>query len=96
MEPVRTCIGCRSRAPRSELIRLVIADNALQLDETKSAAGRGAWIHPDTACVEQADRRKAWQRALRVSIQLDSTPIKNRLNGTWTNNERLEMRPVRQ
>lgn len=81
MEPVRTCIGCRSKAPRSELIRLVVAENALQLDETKSAAGRGAWIHPERACVEQADRRRAWQRALRVKIPLDATSIKNRLNG---------------
>ena len=81
MEPVRTCIGCRSRAPRSELIRLVVADNSLQFDETKSAAGRGAWIHSNITCVEQADRRKAWQRALRVSTSLDSNPIKNRLNG---------------
>lgn len=81
MEPVRTCIGCRSRAPRSQLIRLVIHASALRIDETKSAAGRGAWIHPDRSCVEQAERRGAWQRVLRWSGPLDSTPLQNRLNG---------------
>ncbi|HLP23195.1 MAG TPA: YlxR family protein [Microbacteriaceae bacterium] len=81
MEPVRTCIGCRSRAPRSQLIRLVVQHDVLHVDESKSLAGRGAWVHPDASCVELADRRRAWQRALRVQIPLDSTPIKNRLNG---------------
>ena len=81
MEPVRTCIGCRSRAPRSALIRLVIQQEQLVVDETKSAAGRGAWIHPELVCVEQADRRRAWQRALRSKTSLDSTFLQNRLNG---------------
>ncbi|MFM6974500.1 MAG: YlxR family protein [Agromyces sp.] len=81
MEPVRTCIGCRSRAPRSQLIRLVVQHDVLHVDESTSLAGRGAWVHPDVSCVDQADRRRAWQRALRVTIPLDSTPIQNRLNG---------------
>ena len=81
MEPVRTCIGCRSRAPRTELIRLVVHHGELIVDETASASGRGAWVHPKLECVERAETRNAFPRALRVSTRLDSTPIKNRLIG---------------
>ena len=81
MEPVRTCIGCRSRAPRSALIRLVVHHGELKHDETGSLPGRGAWVHPELDCVERADSRNAFARALRVASRLDSTPIKNRLIG---------------
>ncbi|MEZ5189928.1 MAG: YlxR family protein [Schumannella sp.] len=29
--------------------------------------GRGAWLHPDPGCVEQAIRRRAFGRALRAT-----------------------------
>lgn len=29
--------------------------------------GRGAWIHPSAACLEQAERRRAFGRALRLT-----------------------------
>ena len=96
MEPVRTCIGCRSRAPRSTLLRVVVSEAGLQLDESATLPGRGAWLHPTLACVEKAEKRRAFHRALRTSASIDITPLKNRLNGSWTTNERLEMSTVRQ
>jgi predicted RNA-binding protein YlxR (DUF448 family) len=38
------------------------------VDPTGRAAGRGAYVHTDTACVRQAARRGAIGRALRVSL----------------------------
>jgi predicted RNA-binding protein YlxR (DUF448 family) len=35
-------------------------------DPGKRATGRGASVHPDPVCVEQAHRRRAYARALRV------------------------------
>ncbi|WP_284529235.1 YlxR family protein [Microbacterium sp. T2.11-28] len=71
MEPVRTCVGCRARAPRSSLLRVVARDGVLVADEKASLPGRGAWVHDTDACVDTAIRRRAFGRALRVSGQLD-------------------------
>ena len=35
-------------------------------DPRRAHAGRGAWLHPDPACVELAQRRRAFGRALRL------------------------------
>ena len=81
MEPVRTCVGCRARAPRSALLRVVSIDSILVPDERATMPGRGAWVHETPACVEAALRRRAFVRALRVSGPLDAQTLENRLNG---------------
>ena len=77
MEPVRTCLGCRQRAPRTSLVRLVARDGRVVVDTATRLPGRGAWIHPDPGCVETAIRRNALGRALRTSGLLDSTELTN-------------------
>ncbi len=72
MEPVRTCVGCRARAPRSSLLRIVAQDGVLVADERAVLPGRGAWVHDTDACVDTAIRRRAFGRALRVSGALDT------------------------
>ncbi len=79
--PVRTCIGCRKRAAAAELLRVVAATDPVSAvvlavpDPRGRAAGRGAWLHPDPQCVLTAQRRKAFGRALRVTGEIDPTPI---------------------
>ncbi|WP_406249804.1 YlxR family protein [Microbacterium sp. M] len=81
MEPVRTCVGCRARASRSDLLRVVAQDGALVIDERAVLPGRGAWVHPDPECLDKALRRRAFARALRVTAPLDTQTIEKRLNG---------------
>ncbi|WP_419818676.1 YlxR family protein [Glaciibacter flavus] len=81
MDAVRTCIGCRSRAPRSSLLRIVAGESELVVDETATLPGRGAWLHPSASCFQLAVRKRAFGRALRVAGQLDATDLENRLNG---------------
>ena len=81
MVPVRTCVGCRARAPRSTLLRVVAVDSTLVPDERASMPGRGAWVHETRECVEAAIRRRAFVRALRVSGPLDTQTFEKRLNG---------------
>ena len=48
-QPQRTCIGCRKKDARSELLRLVAGaggSSAVVVDERRRMAGRGAWLHP--------------------------------------------------
>ncbi|TQM34696.1 YlxR family protein [Microbacterium kyungheense] len=79
MEAVRTCVGCRTRAPRSALLRVVSIDSALVIDERASMPGRGAWVHETPECVDAAIRRRAFVRALRVSGPLDTQTIEEHI-----------------
>ncbi|MBF9337441.1 YlxR family protein [Microbacterium lacticum] len=72
MDPVRTCVGCRARAPRSALLRVVVQGGSLVADEKAVLPGRGAWVHDTDACVQAALRRRAFGRALRASGSLDT------------------------
>jgi hypothetical protein len=69
-------VGCRQRAPISELLRIVAAEHAgqwhAQPDPARSRPGRGAHLHPDPRCLELALRRRAFGRALRVSGVVDT------------------------
>ncbi|KUM37298.1 YlxR family protein [Arthrobacter sp. EPSL27] len=66
-QPQRTCIGCRKKGPRSELLRLVAGGSgstAVVVDERRRMAGRGAWLHPSDKCLALAVKRRAFGRAL--------------------------------
>lgn len=78
--PVRTCVGCRQRAAKSELLRVtagsVGGQPAVVPDPVGAAPGRGAHLHPTTECYDLAVRRKAFTRALRLSAGgLSSAPV---------------------
>ena len=76
VDPVRTCVGCRARAPASMLLRVVaVVDCAvpgLIPDPSRRLPGRGAHLHIDPACLAKAERRRAFTRALRVAGVLDT------------------------
>ena len=67
-QPQRTCIGCRKKGPRSELLRLVAegsGSTAVVVDERRRMAGRGAWLHFSETCLALAIKRRAFGRALK-------------------------------
>jgi uncharacterized protein len=69
-EPVRTCVGCRGEAGKQRMIRIVrLTEGGAAVDPTGRAAGRGAYLHGDPACIEAARKRRALDRALRTTIQ---------------------------
>jgi uncharacterized protein len=63
---VRTCVGCRERAAKSELLRIVAAGDEVVPDPLARLAGRGAYLHLSPGCFERAKLRRAIPRALRV------------------------------
>jgi uncharacterized protein len=78
--PERTCIGCRTRAPKRELLRVTAGSDAhgrpaVVPDPTATAPGRGAHLHPTGECYDLAVRRKAFGRALRLGGGLPVTPV---------------------
>ncbi|WP_314149871.1 YlxR family protein [uncultured Leifsonia sp.] len=82
MEAVRTCVGCRSRAPRSSLLRVVVRNSELVADTSATLPGRGAWLHPVDGCLDLALKRRAFGRALRVDGTPDPTALKGLLTRT--------------
>ncbi|HEX7247095.1 MAG TPA: YlxR family protein [Actinomycetota bacterium] len=68
-EPVRTCIGCRTRDAKASLVRVVSRASELEVDRDGSAPGRGAYVHPDPSCVQAAGRPGALARALRTGVR---------------------------
>jgi uncharacterized protein len=68
--PVRTCIGCRKRAAKRELLRVIAGSDestgrpVVWPDPDATAPGRGAHLHPTSGCYDLAVRRKAFSRAL--------------------------------
>lgn len=74
--PERTCVGCRKVAPREQLVRLVREPAPggtaprVRVDPTGSAHGRGAWLHPDTSCLDLALRRGGVARSFRGAVDI--------------------------
>ena len=71
MEQVRTCVGCKTLGTRKSLIRVVLVNTELTIDEGKKLPGRGAWLHGSMKCFELAVNRKAFGRALKSQVTAD-------------------------
>ena len=67
--PMRQCLGCREMKPKKELTRVVRApDGTVSIDSRGKSPGRGAYVCPNTACLQKALRSKALDRSLEVEI----------------------------
>ncbi|HEY0891398.1 MAG TPA: YlxR family protein [Nocardioides sp.] len=78
--PIRTCVGCRQRAAKRELLRVTAGTDAngqpaVVPDPTGTAPGRGAHLHPTPDCYDLAVRRKAFTRALRLEGGRSAAPV---------------------
>lgn len=66
--PERTCVACRTKAPKWELVRFVVKDREVFLDERAILPGRGAYLCKN--CLPKKDQPKILRklkRALRIS-----------------------------
>jgi predicted RNA-binding protein YlxR (DUF448 family) len=80
--PQRTCVGCRARTAKTELLRLVVVEGVIVPDTEGRLPGRGAHLHPALECLELAERRRAFPRAFRLAGPLDAGPVRARLAAT--------------
>ena len=74
--PQRTCVGCRVCTAKSDLLRLVVIEDSVVPDPQGRLPGRGASLHPDQACLELAERRRAFPRAFRRVGSLDMSMLR--------------------
>jgi uncharacterized protein len=66
---VRTCIGCRRRAPAADLVRIVVDGTQLVFGRRGGRPGRGASLHPRRECLAAAVARRALPRAFKRPVE---------------------------
>ncbi|MFH8475285.1 YlxR family protein [Streptomyces sp. NPDC018000] len=73
--PERTCVGCRERAAKSELLRIVADGDVCVPDPRGTLPGRGAYVHPVPVCLDLAVRRRAFPRAFKAKGPFDPAAV---------------------
>ena len=67
--PIRTCAGCGRRSPKAELVRFAACEGLLV--QATRADGRGVYTCRRLQCFERARVRRAFNRTLRQTVQVD-------------------------
>ena len=65
---LRTCVGCRRAVPIADVIRVTLSQGRLHWGPRQTRSGRGASIHPTTACIASAVNKNGFSRAFRTSV----------------------------
>jgi uncharacterized protein len=66
--PERTCIGCYQKSTKANLVKLVLSDEAIIIDNESTKPGRGAYLHKNSECLLIAAKRNNFSRAFKASI----------------------------
>lgn len=70
--PLRKCIGCGEMIAKKDMLRIIkTKDNEIKLDPTGKENGRGAYLHFNRDCFNQAVKSKGLERSFKMSIQAD-------------------------
>ncbi|WP_396172524.1 YlxR family protein [Aeromicrobium sp.] len=76
---IRTCVGCRQRAEKTTLVRVVAgpdeAGRTAEPDPDGTRPGRGAHLHPSDRCLQLALERRAFARALRIEGPVNADAV---------------------
>ena len=66
--PIRTCIGCRVKKPKSELLRIVVKSPELVvIDLNQREPGRAAYLCPEISCLRKSGKKRL-EKASRCSV----------------------------
>ena len=67
--PERTCIACRQKRPKWELVRVVrTTQGVVEIDARGKKAGRGAYLCRIRGCWEMGLKRKRLEHVLKAEI----------------------------
>jgi predicted RNA-binding protein YlxR (DUF448 family) len=69
-QPIRKCVACQEMITKKQLIRLVrTPEGTVELDLTGKKSGRGAYVHADVTCVQQARKARMFERSFKQMIE---------------------------
>lgn len=72
MNSLRMCVVCREMKAKEELIRVVkIKEEDIKIDLSFKAQGRGAYVCKSRLCIENAKKRRAFERAFRKEAKAE-------------------------
>jgi predicted RNA-binding protein YlxR (DUF448 family) len=66
--PIRTCVVCREKAGKRELIRVVRTEEGVMIDPSGKLHGRGAYLCERQSCWERAVTTDVLNKALRTML----------------------------
>ncbi|OGD15049.1 DNA-binding protein [Candidatus Atribacteria bacterium RBG_19FT_COMBO_35_14] len=82
--PIRTCIGCKCKKPKKEMIRIIrTPDGKIEIDKTGKKSGRGAYLCGKVKCLDAAFRENSLNKSLKQDIPL---VMLDELRKTFLNN----------
>jgi predicted RNA-binding protein YlxR (DUF448 family) len=74
--PQRTCIACRQKSDKKDLIRLVRTSNGnAEVDLSAKKPGRGAYLCPQKDCWEIGLQQNHLEHALRTKLSDDNRQV---------------------
>ena len=76
--PIRTCLACRKRFPKDQLVKFILDNGFVVLDEGGKAGGRSGYCCRDSDCIKNFlhDKKKQF-RAFKVQDCRISTELKD-------------------
>lgn len=66
--PERSCIACRRKGGKGELVKLADTPSGVVIDYLEKLPGRGAYICPEAACIEKGLKEGPLSRAFRRKV----------------------------
>ena len=66
--PERMCIACREMLPKHELIKFVLEDETVIIDNLQKKFGRGAYICKKEECIEKAKKKRALSAKFKMAV----------------------------
>lgn len=72
--PMRQCVGCQEMKAKKEMIRVIktVSEDEtktnITLDTTGRKNGRGAYICPNSSCLQAAIKNKGLERSFKMPI----------------------------
>ncbi|HEX7365417.1 MAG TPA: YlxR family protein [Dehalococcoidia bacterium] len=73
--PERSCIVCRGKRAKKDLIRLVGSADTVKIDLKGRDAGRGAYLCPVRECWESGLKGDRLEHALKVKLTLENRQV---------------------
>jgi len=71
--PIRTCIGCREKRKKEEMIWFKQSSNGrVAINKEKNLKGRGFYLCPDLICLKKAQKRNKVGAALVIGGVVES------------------------
>ena len=67
--PMRMCIYTKEKLPKKELIRIVMFNDEISVDETGKKNGRGCYLKKDKDVVIEAKKKKVLNKVFKKDVE---------------------------